>query len=270
MLANLKSRFVRVFRQKSRDEIEELKDRVRAFQIGPFGWLCSLPAALFFGRNLPMLATIYLTDKWGWHWYAQHYEDIFRASRRKKINLLEIGIGGYEFPHKGGGSLRMWRTYFPRSNVYGIDIHEKSPHNQRRIKTFQGSQVDPAFLDKVAGEIGKIDVIIDDGSHVNEHVIFTFQRLFPLLADDGIYVVEDTQTSYWPEFGGNEVDRNDSATGMGYFKSLLDGLNWEEFRGSHEPTYLDLNIKSMTFYHNLIVIRKGSNNERACPPPRLF
>lgn len=266
MLDKLKDRLVHWFRQKPVKEKQGLKDRVLAFQIGPFRWLGSLPAAWLFGRNLRMLATIFLTDKWNWHWYAQHYEDVFRKDRRKKINLLEIGVGGDEDPRKGGGSLRMWRAYFPHGRIYGIDIHDKSLHNQRRIKTFLGSQTDPIFLDKVVREIGKINIIVDDGSHMNEHVLFTFSQLFPHLADGGVYAIEDTQTSYWAEYGGNETDRGDPATSMGYFKSLVDGLNWEEIRGNYSPTDLDLNIKSIAFYHNLIFIRKGSNRERERPP----
>jgi hypothetical protein len=89
--------------------------------------------------------------------------------------------------------------------------------------------------------------------------------LFPHLADDGFYVVEDTETSYQESEGGNSVERNDIRTTMGYFKSLTDGLNWEEFKNENQPTYLDLNIKAITFYHNLIVIKKGSNREGTCP-----
>ena len=213
-----------------------------------------------------MLATIYMTDKWNSHWYAQHYEDILKKDRHKRINILEIGVGGYDNPRIGGNSLRMWSAFFPKGHVYGVDIYDKSPLDRRRIKTLCGSQVDPIFLNKLVCEIGKIDVIIDDGSHRNEHMIFTFKHLFPNLADGGVYVIEDTQTSYWLEYGGNEVDRNDSGTAMGYFKLLADGLNWEEFRGNYDPTYIDKNVKSITFYHNMIAIRKGSNQEGSCPP----
>jgi hypothetical protein len=153
--------------------------------------------------------------------------------------------------------------------VYGIDICDKSPHDRRRVKTFLGSQTDPEFLDSVVNTIGKLSIIIDDGSHQNEHVLFTFQHLFPHLADDGIYAIEDTQTSYWRMDGGNATDRNDLKTTMGYFKSLIDGLNWEEFPGAYEPSYLDLNIKSIAFYHNLIFITKGSNRERQGKPQPL-
>jgi demethylmacrocin O-methyltransferase len=59
--------------------------------------------------------------------------------------------------------------------------------------------VDLPFLDSVLAEHGAPELIIDDGSHINEHIITTFKHLFPRLKEGGYYVIEDTQTSYWPE-----------------------------------------------------------------------
>lgn len=261
MLGALRERLVGYYRTRARTEKERLKKRMFELETGRCGWLVDLPSQFLFGSDLRMLATIYLTDKWNAHWYAEHYEELFHKIRHNKINLLEIGVGGCEDPKMGGNSLRMWRTYFPKGLIYGADIYDKSFHDRGRIKTFQGNQVDTEFLDNLASEIGRIDVIIDDGSHLNEHVVFTFSHLFPHLAEGGVYAVEDAQTSYWEEYGGNETNRNDSSTAMAYFKSLTDGLNWQEFRGSYNPTYFDLHIKSIAFYHNLIVVRKGSEGD---------
>ena len=115
------------------------------------------------------------------------------------MNLLEIGVGGYDDPKQGGHSLRMWKDYFPNANIYAIDLYDKSALQEPRIHIFQGSQADPDFLKWVAGEIGQLDIVIDDGSHVNEHVIVSFQTLFPLLADNGIYAIEDLHTAYLPD-----------------------------------------------------------------------
>ena len=221
----------------------------------------------FVRRNLARLALVHGTDKQIGHHYAQHYQHHFAPLRRKKLNILEIGIGGYEYPKSGGKSLRMWKSYFPKSRIFGIDIYDKTPHDEKRIKTFQGSQVDTDFLKRVVEEIGRVDIIIDDGSHHNDHVITSFKFLFPLLADNGIYVVEDTQTSYWGgevqgmDYGGSN-DLTASYTSMNYFKSLIDGLNHEEFTiDDYAPTYFDKHITAMHFYHNLIFIYKGRNNE---------
>jgi hypothetical protein len=91
-------------------------------------------------------------------------------------------------------------------------------------------------------------------------VIATFNLLFPRLAPGGYYVVEDTQTSYWPR-DGDTAERNSPRTTIGYGKSLVDGLNWEEFFGDYDPTYLDLSITAIHFYHNLIILRKNPNRE---------
>jgi hypothetical protein len=216
------------------------------------------------GSNLKALAVVNRSDKWGSHWYAQHYEQYFAPLRHKRLNILEIGIGGYDDPKRGGASLRMWRTYFPSSNIYGIDICDKSLHDEPRIKTFKGSQVDEPFLDHVMQEIGHVDIIIDDGSHLNEHVIRTFELLFPRLAPNGLYVVEDTQTSYWREYGGSSDNLNQPDTSMSLFKKLTDGLNYCEFeKEGYEPTYFDKHIIAMHFYHNMVFIQKGRNDEKS-------
>ncbi|VEP12705.1 conserved hypothetical protein [Hyella patelloides LEGE 07179] len=218
--------------------------------------------SVVYPTNLTKLATSYKTDKWNKHWYAQHYQKHFEPLRKKKLNILEIGIGGYANPNKGGASLRMWRTYFPKSTIYGIDIHEKKAHEEKRIRTFQGSQTDVNFLKEVIKEIGQVDIIVDDGSHINEHVIKSFEILFPMLSKNGIYVIEDTQTSYWKKFGGSRYDLNSNKTIMEFFKNLCDGLNYAEFSSpDYIPKYFDKHIVSMHFYHNLIFIYKGENNE---------
>ncbi|MFO1487591.1 MAG: class I SAM-dependent methyltransferase [Verrucomicrobiota bacterium] len=218
--------------------------------------------SFFLQRDLKRLAVLHGTDKWGDHWYVQHYARHFERLRKKEVTLLEIGIGGYENSRRGGGSLRMWRSYFRRGKIVGLDFHNKQPHAEKRIRIFQGDQSDEAFLRKLIGEIGRPDIIIDDGSHQNAHVRKTFEVLFPLLADNGIYVVEDTQTSYWPEYGGSSDDLQNAPTSLCLFKRLTDGLNYEEYlKPGYQPTYHDQHIVGMHFYHNLVFIQKGSNRE---------
>jgi len=220
------------------------------------------PLSFPFRRHLPWLATIYGSDKWGTHSYASHYARHFRHLRRKKITLLEIGIGGYDDPKRGGASLRMWRRYFPNAQIVGLDYFDKSPHAERRIRIYRGDQSDENILRKIVADVGPPDIIIDDGSHVNQHVIKSFEVLFPLLADEGIYVVEDTQTAYWPDFGGSSDDLLHAPTSMCLVKRLVDCLNYEEFiRPGYVPSYYDRNITSLHFYHNLVFIQKGPNQE---------
>lgn len=242
-----KSLLLRRLPQSAAERLRRLRDRAVSFR---------------YSRDLIRLGEHFGSDKWGSHWYLQHYQTHFAPIRKKRLNLLEIGVGGYADPNLGGNSLRTWKAYFPHANIFGIDIYDKRKIEEKRIKIFQGSQVDEVFLRDVIGRMGGVDIVIDDGSHLNTHVVQTFGILFSLLRNPGIYVVEDTQTSYWPGFGGSSRDLNDPSTIMGHFTSMAHCLNHEEIlREECAPTEFDRHIVAMHFYHNLIFISKGDNSE---------
>lgn len=187
--------------------------------------------------------------------------------RSGRLNLLEIGVGGYGDPALGGSSLRMWKSYFRKSRIVGIDLYDKTHLSENYIDIRQCDQTDQEGLTNLCSEYGGFDIIIDDGSHLNEHVIRTFEILFPLLRSNGIYAVEDLQTAYWPGFGGG---MNSPKSSMAFFKKLVDGLNHSEFPvADYKRTYYDENIVEIAFFHNLVVIRKGSNNEKTNWPDRI-
>lgn len=237
------------FSYKQRRKIRQLINNIKA--IG--SW-----------NNLNRIAEIYGSETWGSHFYTPHYKLHLGRFKYRRVKLLEIGVGGYKKPAKGGNSLRMWKNYFPFGRIFSIDIYDKSILQEKRIKIFKGHQADENFLNEVINEIGDLDIIIDDGSHINEHVIKTFNLLFPKLKDGGIYVIEDTQTSYWDDFGGDSQDLDNSKTLMNFFKSLTDTLNNKEFIiPGYKQSYFDKKIISMHFYHNLIFIYKGDNNEES-------
>jgi len=212
--------------------------------------------------NLTELALHFKTDKAGRHHYTQHYERHLGHLRDRQFALLEIGVGGYAREGKGGASLRMWKHYFRRAQIIGLDIQDKSFVDASRIKTYQGSQTDEDVLHKIVTAAGGVQVVVDDGSHRPKHIRETFRILFPLLNDAGIYIIEDTQTSYWPRFGGS-TDLQSRETTMALVKDLLDGLNYEEFEGAYEPSYSDQHVVGVHAYHNLVIIEKGLNNERS-------
>lgn len=210
--------------------------------------------------DLTELGRHFGTDKVGRHHYTPHYERHLGHLRHQAFSLFEIGIGGGT-KRKGGASLRMWKWFFPKAQIVGLDIVDKTYVRRGRIHPYVGSQTDRALLEQINAEHGPFQVIIDDGSHRNEHVRETFDILFPLLADDGIYVIEDTQTSYWPGYGGS-LDLEEPSTMMAMVKRLVDGLNYEEFLDEeYVPTYTDLHVVGVFCYHNLVFIQKGHNNE---------
>ncbi len=101
-------------------------------------------------------------------------------------------------------------------------------------------------------------MIIDDGSHINDHVVTTFDFLFPKLAPGGIYVIEDTQTSYWTEYCGEPINLLAPRTMMDRFKKLADSINYREWK-TDEPDYFERHVTGVHFYEGIIFIDKSSH-----------
>ncbi len=221
------------------------------------------------GGNLPALARYFWTDKqgpheFGHHRYTEQYPLHFAARRMRRLRILEIGVGGYDDPTDGGASLRMWKYYFPRSEIVGLDIEDKRHFAERRVRVYQGDQTDPEILTRIVSDLGGIDIVIDDGSHVSEHIIRTFGILFPLLAPDGLYCIEDLLTAYLPEYGGGPEAAD---TSVRFIHRLSEGLQYADFKAPDEISYTDRHIEAVHLYHNLAIIQKGLNTDGGVTVP---
>ena len=135
-----------------------------------------------------------------------------------------------------------------------------------------GSQDDPDFLKYVIDKFGPFDMILDDGSHMNSHIIFSFLNLIDSLKSEGVYIVEDSCTSYWEEYEGGF---RKSGTAIEFFKNMVDDVNFngqlqENFWCVHarredflkEQTIskgLDIrtDIESINFLNGIIIISEN-------------
>jgi hypothetical protein len=132
----------------------------------------------------------YNTDKNKlFHNYSRQYESVFQKFRDQPIKYLEIGV--FE-----GQSLLAMREVFKNAEfILGIDINPNCKQYEdveRNIFVEIGDASDPVFLNFIISKYGnKFDIILDDGSHTNEHVIKTFEALFSCVKEDGIFLVED-------------------------------------------------------------------------------
>jgi hypothetical protein len=209
--------------------------------------------------ELSQLAIKHGTDKWNHHWYTEHYHKHLNKFKDSNINLLEIGVGGYYHPDQGGASLRMWKDYFTKGKIFAIDIFDKSQLQEDRIKIFKGSQDDIPFLKDVYNRMDRsVHVIVDDGSHHCNHIIASFLFLFPFLDNNGVYIIEDTETSYWEDYGGS-MNLNFPGSTINFFKQLIDGQNHITIKDYPVLPELHHWIKGISFYRNLIIIEKGEN-----------
>ena len=232
-----------------------------------------------------------LSDKTKRHGYQAAYGPVLAPFIRKPIRLLEIGM-------ESGASVKLWSNLFPNlRQMYGIayagaDENQASvafargqglrkgrskSHPSDKLTLFHGDQSDVAFLRTVAADLNgtSIDVIIDDGSHVPQHQLVSFVQLFPTLADGGLYIIEDVETSYWDRKGGAELFGYKIEAGIGTrgsavesFKQLPDVLN-RQFLG--DPSYsifgaqhkqqVDHRIASVAFSRNCIIVTKKVSTE---------
>lgn len=139
--------------------------------------------------SLSEICLIYRTDKNCVHSYVDNvYEGLFKDVRHSTKKLLEIGV-------EGGGSLLMWREYFPNAEILGIDEKPcRQLEGRERIKTLKGDAYEKNMIDLVGDDF---DIIIDDGPHTLKSISFFVEEYINKLAPGGILVVEDFQDFDW-------------------------------------------------------------------------
>jgi hypothetical protein len=220
--------------------------------------------------DLEVLCFKHFTDKGAWgHDYATQYEQYFEALRNKPVKLLEIGF-------YAGASAFVWDEYFPLGELHHWDIdkncYQYTPKLSPRSKLHMVDQSNPDQMRQFMNEVGgNFDIIIDDGSHMVDHQIISFQTLFPYLKSGGIYVIEDLFSSYWKEYGGAGSRQNpvpSSGSTIVFLQGLLHDLNYIGARNAYANiavcpkqivdnlSYYQRNIKAMHFTTNLCVIIK--------------
>lgn len=193
-----------------------------------------------------------------WNHYFEIYEKHFNQFKNsdKQITVLEIGV-------LNGGSLQLWKEYFGKnSTIYGIDIHPdcyQYQDSKNNIYIRIGSQADPNFLKKLLEEIKQFDIIIDDGSHRMKHQIESFKYLWSSVKEGGIYLVEDTHSSYWNYFGGG---RSRSGTFIQYTHRIIDSLHaWYSEQRSFKPDEFTKTVNSITYYDSIVVFEKKKRTQ---------
>jgi hypothetical protein len=197
-----------------------------------------------------------LIDKWGHYLdiYDRHLERFRKTGRA--VRLLEIGV--YH-----GGSLQLWRQYFgPEALIFGVDINPRCGEiADADICIRVGSQADPEFLKSVVREMGGVDIVIDDGSHVASHQRKSLEILLPLLDPHGVYIAEDLHTSYFRGCCEGGLGRH--GTFIEEVKVLIDSIHEPYHRKKTHFSNVRQSVDSVHVYDSLVVIEKK-------PPQRRF
>jgi hypothetical protein len=190
-----------------------------------------------------------------------YYEAHLGPRRFRHQVVVEIGVGNIG-SSASGGSLTIWRDYMIRSIVVGIDIEPKVIDFGRRVHFAQADQANCADLQRVVDIHGPPDVVIDDGSHIADHVLASFSFLWPLLSPGGLYIIEDLCTSYYASFGGADPPPRSSAVGL--VQHLVDCVQAEdptfvrrpELGARSEPRHSG--VRSVHVYPGIAFIEKSN------------
>jgi len=180
-----------------------------------------------------------------WQHYFEIYERHLAPFRGKSVKLLEIGVCK-------GGTLPMWKSYFgSNSTIVGADIDptcKQFENASANIYVRIGDQESDKFLASVQQEFGPFDIVIDDGGHTTSQQIQSFLQLYFLaMKPDGIYLVEDLHTNYWPEY----VTYATGLTFVDFARNLVDRLH-DAYKG-HSGQFHRFDAKSPERFQTLEV-----------------
>jgi len=194
--------------------------------------------------------------------FIEHYKSFYNMA------MLEIGV-------ENKYSLNLWLNYFPNAFIYGADINVSD--EGERHKVFKADQSKYSDVIMVMNSIQKpLFLIIDDGSHIPEHQIMTFDLLFNILLPGGTYIIEDIETSYWSKnhiynYPTNYGYHNPKSV-VQFFKFVVDDVNslfltdankqvQNAFIAERLSETTRKNISTITFTHNTIIITKKTQDE---------
>lgn len=191
--------------------------------------------------TLTAIADFFKTDKGTIkHAYTDIYARYLEPLRHKSVRLLEIGVAC-------GSSLKMWSKYLGTSSkIVGVDIRQECAslcQNYDNIKIM--------IADAASTTIpGPFDVIVDDGSHVSEDIVKTWNRLWPALSPGGYYIVEDMRCTHDSNYQKNfTFPKHPSAFDRKHIMAWLDALMKEMDFGRSDVDFIHL-------YRELAILRK--------------
>lgn len=169
--------------------------------------------------NLDKTSHMNGTDKYSIHKYIQEfYEKAFFNLFENEIRLLEIGTCT-------GASLLVWRYFFEKGEIYGID--EKDLRQEQYIDDKINYLFFDAYNEKNVENLNNFDIIIDDGPHENDSNIKAINIFFNKLKNGGLFVIEDFENDDLLNNAINElIKKNPSNIGV------VDNRNLSKYNNS--------------------------------------
>lgn len=130
------------------------------------------------------------SDKYYWHRYIDEYERLVFSQLRPR-RILEFGV-------LHGDSISALATRFPDAEIIGVDILpvESSWPRSEKIRYFQVDQANVEAVAEILRQIGPVELIVEDGSHIPQHQATCLRLGWPSITPGGWYILEDIHTSH--------------------------------------------------------------------------
>lgn len=177
--------------------------------------------------------------------YFDIYDELFYKFKNKKITFVEIGV-------LYGGSLSVWKNYFGTdAKIIGVDINPKlKKFETDQIKIEIGDQSNIVFWENFFKKHGPVDILLDDGSHLNYSTISTVYHCIKNIKNNGLLIVEDTHCSYSIKYGNPS-----KYSFINYAKKCIDELHSDYIEGPKFKNSIQENLKNIIFYPGITVFK---------------
>ena len=127
---------------------------------------------------------------------------LFTPIRQQVLNVTEIGVAA-------GQSLQMWHDFFPRAQLWGLDLKsgacfERCPSKfagHPRVHLRWGNSCKKPHVDRLGFAPESMDLVLDDGDHFPLSNEITLTHFWPFVKKGGYYVIEDVATGARPKTG---------------------------------------------------------------------
>lgn len=210
-------------------------------------------------KTLDELALEYGTDKSSkCHNYTRWYERHFEPIRDNKLVIVEIGV------HKGA-SIRMWHDYFSNAHIFGVDLNPVELEGLDRYTFIDADQSNSESIRNAAEFVmncsGRVDILIDDGSHIETDQQETVEAFMPYIADGGFYCIEDLHSTIIDCESDlilgllSVTNKENFDSGYGDLRNDPD-FNLQNFESELEPSYFHCccTVNSFHLYKSLLIM----------------
>ena len=198
------------------------------------------------------------SDKWDP--YFDVYETYFSKFIGKSPVIVEVGV-------QGGGSIEMWRKYLGEgAKIFGIDVDPTvlnlQQHYDSDTKILIGDQGSATFWAEFLKDVPEIDIFIDDGGHFMDQQKLTFEKVFPHIKEGGVFICEDTHTSYHSFHQAGLYHDNSF---IEYSKKMVDVIHYNHVETKYAikdgHRHLCVGLTGVSFYDSMVVFVKNGKKE---------